>query len=151
MRVDNVTSRDSMDNLRQWAEEHHTLFDALSSTLTAATEQAARIGVALQNGHSTTTALAILNRAASHLLSLVHDAQEYPAIPDADTNLHFSTALALWESAAGSLVQLCSELDAAGVVRVASELDAGTEEFFRAGAALRRATGQPPDPTNPFS
>jgi len=140
-----------MDELRQWAEEHHTLFDALSSALTAATDQAARVGRAIQNGYDTTAALAILDRAASHFLSLIHDAQEYPAVPDPDTSTHLSAALALWESAAQSLIRLCTDLDAAGAVRVASELDAGTEEFFRAGAALRRATGQPPDPTNPFN
>ena len=146
-----MTSGDSLNDLRQWVAERHTIIDALDAALLATTEQAARVGRLLQEEQSTTAALQILKRNASHFLSLIHDAREYPPIPDDETNAHFSVALGRWADAAQTLVEICERLDAGEVVRVGKALDAGTDEFYRMAAALRRATGQPPDANNPMN
>jgi hypothetical protein len=137
------------DAMRKWAQEHHTIFDALSAALLGATEQAARVGHDLNDGNPVTTSLAILERNAAHLLSLVHDAQEFPPFPDNETSRHFSAALARWEDAAQALITVCERQEPAEVERTAKALDAGTDEFYRAAAAIGRATGQPTDPANP--
>jgi hypothetical protein len=149
--VGQMSSGDSLNDLRQWVAERHALTDALEAALLATTEQAARVGRLLQEEQSTTTALQLLETNASQFLNLIRDVQEYPPIPDQETNAHFRAALAQWADAAQTIVEICERLDAGEVMLVGKALDAGTDEFYRMADALRRATGQPPDANNPMT
>jgi hypothetical protein len=142
-------SAGSPEAITEWVREHQTLFDSLNAALLQTTEQAGRIGRMLQSGDNATSAFKTLERNAAHFLILIHDAQEYESIPDAVTARHLAAALARWEDAAQTTTEIAESLDAPQVARIGPALDAGTDEFYRAAAALRRATGQPPDPANP--
>jgi hypothetical protein len=142
-------SEGSLEAVTEWVREHQTLFDALSAALLGTTEQAGRVGRILQSGEISSSAFKILERNAAHFLTLIHDAQEYEPIPDAVTARHLAAALARWADAAQTTIEIAESLDASQVSRIGPALDAGTDEFYRAAAALRRATGQPPDPANP--
>jgi len=75
------------------------------------------------------------------------DAVEDLAAAEEDTATAFSAGVARWIDAAEALVDAAERPDVAEVHRAARALDAGTDEFLRAAAALRGRLGNHPLPT----
>lgn len=118
-----------------------------------------RVAVAVQsNGHAVelvdqpavaetvvVQALIKLARAATALYETVRYAKTLVRIPDKETERHFAAALARWEDASESLASAVDSRNVPEIRRCGRALAAGSDEFRRMAAALRRATGVPPD------
>ena len=131
-----MTERD----VREWLETH----DAFIDELEALDLEIGRLGgKALE-------AVAALRAAAEQLLVASARGQSLPLIPDADSSSHLVAGFARYTDAAEMIIGVCDRTHAE-VERSAPTLEAGTEEFLRAAAAVRRATGRATDPDNPYS
>jgi hypothetical protein len=140
--------------LQEWLDANTWVFDSLGDSVTGLAKAAGDAGRA--HGRSPTSvethaALSIVGDKATALLALIARVQALPPIPDPDTGRPLFAGLARWSDAAGTMQLAAGRRDEPEVQRSARALDAGTDEFLRAAAALRRVTGQPPDPVNPFS
>lgn len=136
-----------------WLHRHDWIFEALQSAVAQAASRSGDLARVLDGttvGDPEVAARSV-QEAADHLGSIVKQAQALPPVPDADTNRFFRNGLARWEEAAESLAEASSAWDGRRAMHASRGLAAGTDEFLRSAAALRRATGQAPDPLNPFS
>lgn len=141
-----------MSAIVEWLNEHDGIFERLQAANMRLTQQAGRVGRLLEAGDPVgEDALAALHAFAEDFVAIIHDARELPPVPDADTDRHFRAALLRWDDAGSAVVTSCEGHDAGQAHRAARGLEAGADEFLRCAAALRRATGQPPSPTNPKS
>jgi len=131
-----MTERD----VQEWLETH----DAFIDELEALDLEIGRLGgKALE-------AVAALRAAAEQLLVASAHGQSLPPIPDADSSSHLVAGFARYTDAAEMIIGVCDRTHAE-VEGSAPTLEAGTEEFLRAAAAVRRATGQATHPDNPYS
>lgn len=144
-----------MDNKKlivAWLNSHDHVFGRLQDAVTKTAQAAGRAGDATLTGEqssATSQALAEAQEAARHLVQTVRDVRQLPPVPDETTQTAFDAGLGRWTDAAETLAEAAGRRDVAELKRTARALDAGTDEFLRAAAALRQATGQPPDPNNP--
>jgi hypothetical protein len=120
------------------------LQDAVTKTAKAA-GGTRRIVVQNASTAASTDALTEVSDTAHHLLATARGAQQLEPIPDEETVTAFSAGLAGWVDASESLAA-GERRDVPEMQRAARALDASTDELFKAAAALRRATGQRPDP-----
>jgi prophage maintenance system killer protein len=137
-----------------WLRQHDAVLDDLGHALLGATGSAGAAGDALAADPSsarTAEALEAVAIRAEGFVAVISRGFSLPPMPDPETERHFRLALARWGDAAEDLRQAAAQGDSVAVRRSAAELEGGTDEFYRAAAALRRATGQPPDPQNPHT
>jgi acyl transferase domain-containing protein len=144
---------DTKQRIVAWLNAYDTIFDQLQDAVTATAQAAGQVGDEVsQNGAQSMgaeQALADAQQAAQHLNDTVLQARQMPRIPDESTQTSFDAGLGRWLDAAQTLQEAAARRDVPELQRAARALDAGTDGFLRAAAALRRATGQPPDPNNP--
>jgi len=140
--------------LQAWLDANVAVFDRLNEAVTALASSAGECGRTAEAegeySEATSLALAGVRDTASSLLAELRDARAIEPIPDPDTARHFSAGLGRWTDAAETIEVAAIGRNAAEVERGGVALQAGGDEVFRAAAALRRATGQSPDPSNPF-
>lgn len=137
-----------------WLELHDGIIDRLHSALLGATGAAGDVGRAVDakaTEEKVTSLIDDLGKRADHFLDVLREAASLPAIPDRDTDRHFRHGVARWRDAAETEKDAAARRDVAEIDRSGRAYDAGTSEFYRCAAALRRATGQAPDPNNPLS
>jgi hypothetical protein len=142
------------ESMQSWLDAHTPVFDVLSQHVTSVAESAGMAGRAAERhapDSEVQDALARSGEAAARLLAEVVKARALPPIPDQDTARHFTAGLARWADAAETISFASGQKDAAEIMRGGNALEAGTDEFLRSAAALRKATGQAPDPRNPLS
>lgn len=136
-----------------WLVRHDKIFAQLEDAVTRTAGVAGRAGwfvdVDLSDA-DTAAALAAVRRSAQRLLAVTQRARRLAPIPDPDTATAFSAGVARWADAAETLIAATERRDVSEIHRAGRALDAGTAEFLRTAAALRRATGQQPDPANPM-
>jgi hypothetical protein len=138
--------------LQAWLERNAQIFDQLHAAVTALANSAVRAArMAEQHGAdnaATTAELEQVTTRAARLSAVVHHAQALQPIPDADTRRR-TAGLAHWKDAAKTIA--AAGRDLSELARVAEAAEAGTNEFLRSAAALRRVTDQHPTSSNRFS
>jgi hypothetical protein len=138
--------------MQQWIAQHMSIFEELGNAVTVAAKSAGDAGRTVdehgERGAQATQSLAQASGAATELLAVVGRARRLPSIPDAETQRHFDAGLGRWTDAAETIAFAAQRGDTSEAARGARALEAGTNEFLRSAAALRRATGQAPDPLN---
>jgi len=140
------------NEVRRWLEESGDILDRLADANGLVTRQAGRCERLLEAGDARSAdALQLLWDRAADLLSVIHDAQALPPIPDAEISGRFLAVLARWEDACSAVIGHGAANDASAAVRAVSGLMADGVEFLLVATALGRATGQLPDPQNPRS
>jgi len=144
----------SQTPMQQWIEQHMSIFEELGNAVTAVAKSAGDAGRAIDShgprSAQASQSLVQASGAATELLAVVGRARCLPAIPNEDTQHHFDAGLGRWTDAAETIAAAAQRGDGPEAVRAARALEAGTNEFLRSAAALRRATGQAPDPRNPW-
>jgi hypothetical protein len=120
------------------------------SALSAAADVAGRSAEADSNSLETERTLTDMSREAANLLEGFEATAALEAIPDPETSRHFKAALARWTDAVETIATAVEVRDVAEMRRAGRALQAGVDEMCRAVAALWRATGQAPNPANPF-
>lgn len=137
-----------------WLRENDEIIGRLQEGVLAATTAAGDAGRALESGVGEAVVDKALARVAvlsEAQLAVIAQASTLPPIPDPETARHFGLALARWGDAAEDLREAARRSDAGMTERAAAALGAGTNEFLQTAAALRRVTGQPAAPRNPYS
>lgn len=136
-------------NIVQWLTRHDHVFGELLEAVSKTSEAAGHAGRMVTANVSVAgsgQALAAVRENANRLLAATRRARQLPPIPDGQTAAAFSAGVARWIDASETLVAAAGHRNGAEIDRAKRALDAGTDEFRRVAAAIRRATAQQPDP-----
>jgi len=142
---------DDVAALRTWVGEH-LVDDDLNTRLEQVTSAAGRAARQIEARDARATdGLVNLARAARRFEQSVADLMAALPVPNAEVDRYISAGLESYKRAAVSIIESCDAADLGAAVAGAAELELGTADLQRAAAAIQQATGQTPDPRNPYS
>lgn len=138
-----------MSDIRTWLERNDHIITELHEAQTAAAGSAGDLARALDCSSVETDVDAAAELASFHADNfqvIICRARDLPPIPDVETHRHFTRALVFWQEGAEAQSAAARERSAEKAQRAGQAYQDAGDEGFRMAAALRRATGQPPDP-----